>query len=80
MTRPYAMTADRGLQPDLAAVLYVKRDTVTGAWRLAWMVPGANSFCYAEGECSAKLFNRRWEAVAYGKRAYGETAANWPRA
>lgn len=75
--RPYTMTPDRGLQPDMAAVLYVKRDTMTDMWRLAWMVPGATSYSYAEGECSAKLFRRRYEAVAYGKRAYRETARNW---
>ena len=28
--RPYAMTANRGLQPDMTAMLYVKRDDMTG--------------------------------------------------
>lgn len=77
--RPHVMTADRGLQPNMAAILHVKRDTMTNAWRLAWLVPGEDSFCYAEGECSAKLFERRYSAVAYGLRQYGETARNWPR-
>lgn len=75
--RPYTMTPDRGLQPDMTARLYVKRDTMTDLWRLAWMTPGADSFCYAEGECSAKLFRLRRDAVAYGQRAYGETASKW---
>jgi uncharacterized membrane protein len=78
--RPYTMTADRGLQPNLAAQLYVKRDTMTNFWRLAWMVPGEDCFTYAEGECSAKLFRLRRNAIAHGERAYGETARNWPRA
>ena len=75
--RPYVMTADKGLQPNTTAILYVKRDTMTNMWRLAWMVPGESCYCYAEGECSAKLFNRRYLAVAYGKHTYGETARNW---
>jgi hypothetical protein len=75
--RPYKMTENRGLQPDMSAELYVKRDTMTDLWRLAWMTPNSDSYCYAEGECSAKLFKRRYEAVAYGEKAYGETAKNW---
>ncbi len=75
--RPYAMTEDKGLQPDMTAVLYVKRDTITDLWRLAWMVPGSDSYCYAEGECSARLFKRKYEAVSHGVRAYGETAKSW---
>ena len=78
--RPFKMTSDKGLQPDLAAVLFVKRDNTTsgnGAWRLAWMVPGDTCFCYAEGECSAKLFRTRYSAVAYGEKTYGETAQKW---
>jgi hypothetical protein len=51
---------------------------MTNFWRLAWMVPGAESFCYAEGECSAKLFRLRKNAIAYGVKAYGETARRWP--
>ena len=78
--RPNIMTSDRGLQPNMAAVLYVKRDTMTPkAFRLAWMVPGESCYCYAEGECSAKLFRFAWQAIAYGRRTYGETAKRWPR-
>lgn len=80
--RPYAMTADRGLQPDMTAVLYAKRDDTTcgrGRWRLAWMRPGDSSYCYAEGECSAVYHRTRADAVAYGLRRYDERAAAWPR-
>lgn len=73
--RPYAMTADRGLQPDLAAELRVMRDIMQPkAWRLAWMVPGAPSYCMAEGECSAIYYRTMREAIAAGVRRYGETA------
>ena len=75
--RPFKMTANMGLQPNMAAVLYVKRDTMTNRWRLAWMVPGDTCYVYAEGECSARLFRLRRNAVAYGKKEYGETARNW---
>lgn len=75
--RPYKMTVDRGLQPDMCARLYVKRDCFTGPWRLAWMVPGADTYSYAEGECSKRLFRTRRGAIAYGQRVYGETAARW---
>jgi len=76
--RPHVANDRGALVPDMSARLYVKRDMMTDLWRLAWMTPGADSYCYAEGECSARLFKRRYEAVAYGQRAYGETAANWP--
>jgi len=70
--RPYNAAAD--------VVLYVKRDTMRPtAWRLAWWNGESDSFVYAEGECSARLFKRRYQAVAHGVRAYGETARNWPR-
>lgn len=75
--RPHKMTENAGYQPDMSVSLYVKRDTMTNAWRLAWWDGESDSFVYAEGECSAKLFERRYMAVAYGKRAYGETAKNW---
>jgi hypothetical protein len=78
MTRPYKMTSDRGLQPDMASVLYVKRDgQYDSVWRLAWMVPGENCYCYAEGECSAKYHRTRRDAIAWGERHYGETARWW---
>jgi hypothetical protein len=76
--RPHKINALGILAPDMAAALYVKRDTTTNFWRLAWMVPGSDSFCYAEGECSAKLFRLRRNAIAYGVKAYGETARRWP--
>lgn len=76
--RPYKMTADRGLQPDMASALYVKRDTMhPKAWRLAWMVPGETIYCMAEGECSAIYYRTRREAIAAGQRRYGETARKW---
>lgn len=60
------------------AELYAKRDTMRpNFWRLAWMAPGSDSYCYAEGECSAKYHRTRKAAVAYGVRVYGETAKNW---
>lgn len=79
MSRPHKMTADRGLQPDTAAILHVKRDTMTGAWRLAWLVPGDTCFCYAEGECSAVYYRTRRAAVQSGAYRFGEIARNWPR-
>lgn len=75
--RPYKTNEAGALAPDMAAVLYVKRDMMTDFWRLAWMVPGETCYCYAEGECSAKLFKLRREATTYGKSRYGETAKNW---
>lgn len=76
--RPYHTNEAGALVPNMAARLYVKRDMMSDLWRLAWQIPGEDCYCYAEGECSAKLFKRRYEAVAYGQRAYGEPAANWP--
>ena len=63
-----------------AAHLYVKRDTMNPrAWRLCWSVPGADSFTWAEGECSAQYYRTRRDAVAAGVRRFGETAkrADW---
>jgi len=80
--RPYAMTADRGLQPDQTVSLYAKRDTTTSGgnrWRLAWWDGSSDSFCYAEGECSARHFSTARDALAYGARAYRETGKIWPR-
>lgn len=77
MARPYKMTADRGLQPDTSVALYVKRDTMTNLWRLAWMVPGETTYCYAEGECSARLFKTRRAAKAYARQTYGEDPRHW---
>lgn len=73
------MTADRGLQPDGTARLYVKRDTMRPThWRLAWAVPGSDSYCMDEGECSATYYQTRSAARAAGYRRYGEYARAWP--
>lgn len=73
--RPHVMTADKGLQPNMAARLYAKRDTMQPKlWRLFWMVPGSDSYCMAEGECSAIYYRRLSDAVAGGLRRYGERA------
>lgn len=74
------MTADCGLQPDQTVSLYAKRDNTTsgrGLRRLAWWDGVSDSFIHAEGECSARYFKTRRGAVAYGVRAYGETAKWW---
>lgn len=79
--RPYAMTSDRGLQPDMTQRLYVGRDNTTsgnGRWRLLWAVPGSHYSTWAEGECSARYHRTKAEAVAYGERRYGERA-KWYR-
>ena len=70
-------TADRGTQPIPTASLFVKLDTVTDAWRLVRWVIGTDPAVNAE--CSARLFPTCEDARAYGQRAYGETALNWPR-
>lgn len=57
--------------------LYVMRDTMTNAWRLYWAIPGEFICVGAEGECSKRLFDRRRDAIAYGERAYKETAMPW---
>lgn len=57
--------------------LYVARYMGGSEWRLVWAVPGSDSFCYAEGECSAKYFRTMRQAIAYGQRRYGETARKW---
>lgn len=73
--RPYAMTPDRGLQPDITVALYVHRDTMNPrAWVLSWSAPGSFISCGSEGECSRVYHRRMCDAVAYGARHYGETA------
>jgi len=58
-----------------AAVLKVRRDTMRPQyWRLAWETPGADTFCYAEGECSARYYRTMGDAIAAGARRFGETA------
>lgn len=47
-------------------------------WRLLWAESvNADTFIHAEGECSAKHFKTMREAVAYGKRVYGEVASRF---
>jgi hypothetical protein len=47
-------------------------------WRLLWATDAdARTFVHAEGECSARYFRTMREAVAYGLRAYGETATRF---
>lgn len=75
--RPYVVNERGALAPDAAAKLYVGRqwtNEANGAWRLMWARPGADSFCYAEGECSARHFKLMRDAIAHGRRAYGEAA------
>ncbi len=78
--RPYIQTATAGLQPDMAAQLYVMRDTMQpNAWRLCWSnSDDAPSYVMAEGECSARYHRTMRDAVAYGRRQYGETARRAP--
>jgi hypothetical protein len=73
------MTPDRGLQPDLVADLYVMRDTMRPQfWRLCWSRPDSDSYCMAEGECSAIYYRTMADARAYGMRRYGERAKRAP--
>lgn len=74
MAQVVTTTADANPPP---SHLYVMRETMTNAWRLYWAIPGETICVGAEGECSKHLFKRRYEAVAYGKRVYGETAKPW---
>ena len=60
--------------------LYVYRQWTSeanGAWRLLWAQRGADSFCHAEGECSARYFRTMRDAIAYGEKRYQETARKW---
>jgi len=67
------------LAPDMAAQLYVMRDIMQPkAWRLCWSTPGADSYCMAEGECSAIYHRTMRAAIAYGERRYGEKATRAP--
>lgn len=75
MSRPYIMTADRGLQPDQTARLYAMRDTMRPSqWRLCWSHPDSPSYVMNEGECSAVYYPRLSDAVAAGQRDYGQRA------
>ena len=82
MSRPHVMTETQGLQPDSTVFLYARKcytESGRQIWRLVWDKPGSTSFCYAEGECSRREFRTAREAIAYGARAYGETAKPLPR-
>ena len=47
-------------------------------WRLLWAESAdADTFVHAEGECSAKCFRTMRAAIAYGIRAYSETATRF---
>lgn len=77
MARPYKMTTDRGLQPDTSAVLYVKRDTMTNLWRLAWMVamPKANAArVYSRRDVRRRFMGGKPMVRTHGIGAYREGA------
>jgi hypothetical protein len=59
------------------STLYVARYAGGAQWRLLYAKPGAQFFTYAEGECSARYFRTMREAIAYGRRRYGEIARKW---
>ena len=75
--RPNRVNAQGALAPDQTSRLYVARYFGGATWRLLWAHPGADSFCYAEGECSARYFPTMRAARAYGEQHYGETATKW---
>jgi hypothetical protein len=58
-------------------ILYVARYMGGSQWRLLYAAPGAQYFTYAEGECSTCYFRTMRDAIAYGRRRYGETARKW---
>jgi hypothetical protein len=64
--------------------LYAHKHQVSSApasrpWRLLWAESvDADTYVHAEGECSARYFRTMREAIAYGIRAYGETATRYP--
>ena len=50
-------------------------------WRLLYAASkNADTFSYAEGECSYKVHKTMAGAIAYGEMRYGETAQRWPTA
>lgn len=54
-----------------SAILKVRRDTMRPKyWRLLWETPGSNTFCYAEGECSAIYYSTMRAAIAGGIRRF----------
>lgn len=58
--------------------LFVHRDFMARpscCWRLLWAESAdSDTFCHAEGECSARHFPTMRAAVAYGEKRYNETA------
>ena len=73
----------RSDRPDpIICSLFVHRAMMAPAstpWRLLRAESAeSDSFVHAEGECSAKCFRTMREAIAYGQRAYGETATRFP--
>lgn len=58
-----------------SAILKVRRDTMRPKyWRLLWDTPGGNTFCYAEGECSAIYYSTMRDAIAGGIKRFNITA------
>ena len=70
-----------GIGNPIVCSLFVHRAIAAPAsrpWRLLWAESAdASTFVHAEGECSARCFRTMREAIAYGIRAYGETAARF---
>lgn len=68
-----------GSEMAIVESLFVHRDPFapqrTYPWRLLWARHAdADTFVHAEGECSAVYHKTMAEAIAYGKRRYGEVA------
>ncbi len=74
-------SADGKVSGSQVCSLFVHRAMMAPAsapWRLLWAESAeSDTFVHAEGECSAKCFRTMREAIAYGQRAYGETAARF---
>ncbi len=48
---------------------------LSAPWRLLWAESrDSDTYVHAEGECSARYFRTMKAAIAYGQKAYGETA------
>ena len=80
-TYPRTITCVTEHPTETYATLRVGRDMMHGGrWRLYWYRDGDTSYVAAEGECSARLFHRMSDAIAFGRRTYGETATRWSAA
>lgn len=70
-----------GIGNPLVCSLFVHRAIsapLSAPWRLLWAESvDSDTYTHAEGECSAKCFRTMREAIAYGQRAYGETATRF---